>query len=122
MRTCQSLSPPHHAPRLLPRLDFPDVELTAARVEPQGNLHARVDLRKERQQEFLSLANSFNGMAAQVEHLEGTAAQKSRAYSPAVITQGGKTVWLAGQTTTTDRSGNTARSCRHTTAAVHGAS
>lgn len=45
-------------------------------------------------------------MAAQVEHLEGTAAQKSRAYSPAVITQGGKTVWLAGQTATTDRSGN----------------
>jgi 2-iminobutanoate/2-iminopropanoate deaminase len=45
-------------------------------------------------------------MAAQVEHLEGTAAQKSRAYSPAVITQGGKTVWLAGQTATTDVSGN----------------
>ena len=44
-------------------------------------------------------------MAAQVEHLEGTDAQKSRAYSPAVITQGGKTVWLAGQTTTVDESG-----------------
>ena len=44
-------------------------------------------------------------MAAQVEHLEGTETQKSRAYSPAVITQGGKTVWLAGQTTTVDESG-----------------
>ena len=44
-------------------------------------------------------------MAAQVEYLEGTDAQKSRAYSPAVITQGGKTVWLAGQTTTVDESG-----------------
>jgi enamine deaminase RidA (YjgF/YER057c/UK114 family) len=44
-------------------------------------------------------------MAAQVEHLEGTDAQKSRAYSPAVITQGGRTIWLAGQTTTVDESG-----------------
>jgi enamine deaminase RidA (YjgF/YER057c/UK114 family) len=44
-------------------------------------------------------------MAAQVEHLEGTDTQKSRAYSPAVITQGGKTVWLAGQTATVDESG-----------------
>jgi enamine deaminase RidA (YjgF/YER057c/UK114 family) len=44
-------------------------------------------------------------MAAQVEHLEGTDIQKSRAYSPAVITQGGRTIWLAGQTTTTDESG-----------------
>lgn len=44
-------------------------------------------------------------MAAQIEYLEGTHIQKSRAYSPAVITQGGKTVWLAGQTTTVDESG-----------------
>ena len=44
-------------------------------------------------------------MAAEVEHLEGTDIQKSRAYSPAVITQGGKTIWLAGQTTTVDESG-----------------
>lgn len=44
-------------------------------------------------------------MAAQVEHLEGTETQKSRAYSPAVITQGGKAIWLAGQTTTVDESG-----------------
>ena len=44
-------------------------------------------------------------MAAQIEHLEGTDFQKSRAFSPAVITQGGKTVWLAGQTATVDESG-----------------
>jgi enamine deaminase RidA (YjgF/YER057c/UK114 family) len=44
-------------------------------------------------------------MAAKIEHVEGTAFQKSRAFSPAVITQGGKTVWLAGQTATVDASG-----------------
>ena len=44
-------------------------------------------------------------MAAQVEYLEGTDFQKSRAFSPAVMTQGGKTVWLAGQTTLVDESG-----------------
>jgi len=44
-------------------------------------------------------------MAAQVEYLEGTEFQKSRAFSPAVITQGGKTFWLAGQTAPTDESG-----------------
>jgi 2-iminobutanoate/2-iminopropanoate deaminase len=44
-------------------------------------------------------------MVAQVEHLEGTDLQKSRAYSPAVITQGGRTIWLAGQTAPVDESG-----------------
>jgi 2-iminobutanoate/2-iminopropanoate deaminase len=44
-------------------------------------------------------------MAAQVVYLEGSEFQKSRAYSPAVITQGGRTVWLAGQTATVDESG-----------------
>lgn len=44
-------------------------------------------------------------MAAHIEHLEGTDFQKSRAFSPAVITQGGKTVWLAGQTATVDENG-----------------
>jgi len=44
-------------------------------------------------------------MAAQIKYLEGTDNQKGRAYSPAVITQGGKTIWLAGQTTTVDESG-----------------
>ena len=40
------------------------------------------------------------------EYLEKSEFQKSRAYSPAVITQGGRTVWLAGQTATRDQQGN----------------
>lgn len=44
----------------------------ATRQMEQGDLHARVDLQGERQQEFLSLANSFNGMAAQVEQTVST--------------------------------------------------
>lgn len=36
------------------------------------------------------------------EYLEPTEFQKSRVFSPAVITQGGRTVWLAGQTATRD--------------------
>ena len=44
-------------------------------------------------------------MTAQIEYLEGTDVQKGRAYSPAVITQGGRTVWLAGQTTVVDETG-----------------
>ena len=31
-----------------------------------------------------------------VRYLEGTQEQKARAYSPAVITEGGKIIWLAG--------------------------
>lgn len=45
-------------------------------------------------------------MAAKIEHLEGTPFQKSRAFSPAVITEGGRTIWLAGQTATEDAAGN----------------
>jgi 2-iminobutanoate/2-iminopropanoate deaminase len=40
------------------------------------------------------------------EYLATTEFQKSRAFSPAVITQGGRTVWLAGQTATRDQAGN----------------
>ncbi len=39
------------------------------------------------------------------KYIEGSERQKSRAYSPAVITEGGRTVWLAGQATTTDANG-----------------
>jgi len=39
------------------------------------------------------------------EYLEASEFQKSRAFSPAVITQGGRTVWLAGQTATRDADG-----------------
>jgi 2-iminobutanoate/2-iminopropanoate deaminase len=39
-------------------------------------------------------------------YMEKSEQQASRAYSPAVITQGGKTVWLAGQTATRDEAGS----------------
>jgi len=45
-------------------------------------------------------------MPANVSHFEGTEYQRNRAFSPAVISEGGKTIWLAGHTTTTDESGN----------------
>lgn len=41
-----------------------------------------------------------------IQHLEPTDFQKSRAFSPAVITEGGRIVWLAGQTATKDEAGN----------------
>jgi 2-iminobutanoate/2-iminopropanoate deaminase len=44
-------------------------------------------------------------MSAKIDHLEGTDFQKSRAFSPAVITEGGRIVWLAGQTATQDATG-----------------
>lgn len=44
-------------------------------------------------------------MPTQIQHLEGTDFQKSRAFSPAVITEGGRIVWLAGQTATVDLDG-----------------
>jgi signal transduction histidine kinase len=44
----------------------------ATRRMEQGDLAVRVDLRDERQQEFISLANSFNGMAQQVEQTVST--------------------------------------------------
>src|SRR5947207_21335 len=40
------------------------------------------------------------------EYLEKTEVQAARAYSPAVITQGGRIAWLAGQTATRDQAGN----------------
>lgn len=44
-------------------------------------------------------------MAAKIDYLEGSDFQKSRAFSPAVITEGGRTIWLAGQTATLDAAG-----------------
>lgn len=41
-----------------------------------------------------------------IDHLKGTEWQQRRSFSPAVITQGGRTVWLAGQTTLVDVNGN----------------
>jgi 2-iminobutanoate/2-iminopropanoate deaminase len=39
------------------------------------------------------------------EYLQGTDRQRARAFSPAVITDGGRVVWLAGQTATVDADG-----------------
>lgn len=50
----------------------------------------------------LHLARGQQSRSFAAQYLEGTAQQKQRAFSPAVITQGGKTVWLAGQTATED--------------------
>jgi 2-iminobutanoate/2-iminopropanoate deaminase len=40
-----------------------------------------------------------------IEHLDGSAMQAGRSYSPAIVTRGGRTVWLAGQTATVDVAG-----------------
>ena len=42
---------------------------------------------------------------AKIEHLPPSDFQKSRSFSPAVVTEGGRTVWLAGQTTVVDLDG-----------------
>ncbi|PYU28391.1 MAG: RidA family protein [Acidobacteria bacterium] len=39
------------------------------------------------------------------QYLEGDAYQKARAFSPSVITRGGRIIWLAGQTATQDLNG-----------------
>src|SRR5262245_11780044 len=46
-----------------------------------------------------------DGGATMAEYLTGSDVQKSRAYSPAVVTEGGRTVWLAGQIATVDGDG-----------------
>jgi 2-iminobutanoate/2-iminopropanoate deaminase len=43
--------------------------------------------------------------APSVQYLEGNAFQKERAYSPAVTTQGGKIIWLAGHEAAADSNG-----------------
>ncbi|MBI3053811.1 MAG: RidA family protein [Betaproteobacteria bacterium] len=49
---------------------------------------------------------STSNSPLKVQHLEGTEWQKTRSFSPAVITEGGRIVWLAGQTTIVDLDGN----------------
>ena len=43
--------------------------------------------------------------APSVQYLEGDSYQKQRAFSPAVVTSGGRIIWLAGQTATQDLNG-----------------
>jgi len=52
----------------------------------------------------LLLALPLAGQAA--EYMEKTPFQLSRAFSPGVITEGGKIVWVAGQTATRDNQNN----------------
>ena len=47
------------------------------------------------------------GPTSAAEFLEGTARMKERAYSPAVITEGGRIVWLAGMGGSTAADGST---------------
>jgi len=52
------------------------------------------------------LAMLFSTAASAAEYMEKTPFQLSRAFSPGVITSGGTTVWVAGQTATQDSQGN----------------
>ena len=53
----------------------------------------------------LLIAGSLPFAAQAGEYMEKTPFQLSRAFSPGVITEGGKTVWVAGQTATRDNNG-----------------
>src|SRR5205809_7076869 len=57
-----------------------------------------------RQLVAILLALPIAGHAA--EYMEKTPFQLSRAFSPGVVTEGGKIVWVAGQTATRDNAGN----------------
>lgn len=46
--------------------------------------------------------------APSVQYLDGNAFQKERAYSPAVATQGGRIIWLAGHEAAADSNGKLA--------------
>jgi len=47
----------------------------------------------------------FNVSVGAAEFIQGTERTKARAYSPAVITEGGRIVWLAGMGGTADADG-----------------
>ncbi len=52
-----------------------------------------------------ALVAGFAGAAWSAEYMEKNERQKARAYSPGVITEGGRIVWLAGQTALQDDQG-----------------
>ncbi|HMH17277.1 MAG TPA: RidA family protein [Burkholderiales bacterium] len=54
---------------------------------------------------LLAAAIALPLAASAAEYMEKTPFQLSRAFSPGVITEGGKTVWVAGQTATRDNEG-----------------
>jgi 2-iminobutanoate/2-iminopropanoate deaminase len=49
---------------------------------------------------------AMTAAAFSAEYMEKNDLQKARAFSPGVITEGGRIVWLAGQTATRDEAGN----------------
>jgi len=57
------------------------------------------------------LAMLLSTAAQAAEYMEKTPFQLSRAFSPGVITSGGITVWVAGQTATQDSQGNNIAIC-----------
>ena len=54
---------------------------------------------------LLALLVALPLAATAAEYMEKTPFQLSRAFSPGVITEGGRTVWVAGQTATRDNQG-----------------
>lgn len=48
----------------------------------------------------------MGGSAPAADYMEKNDFQKTRAFSPGVVTEGGRIVWLAGQTATVDAQGN----------------
>lgn len=52
------------------------------------------------------MSASTSTSPVRVEYLQPTDWQKARSFSPAIITEGGRIVWLAGQTTLVDLDGN----------------
>lgn len=53
----------------------------------------------------LALAGALLPLAHAADYLPQGERIKGRSYSPAVVTEGGRIVWLAGETTTTDLDG-----------------
>src|SRR6266536_1733742 len=54
---------------------------------------------------LLAAMASLPIVATAAEYMEKTPFQLSRAFSPGVVTDGGKIVWVAGQTATRDNDG-----------------
>jgi len=54
---------------------------------------------------LISVGSFLAQPAYSAEYIQGTPAQQKRAFSPGVITEGGRIVWLAGQTATEDLNG-----------------
>ena len=55
---------------------------------------------------LLAAAIAIPALASAAEYMEKTPFQLSRAFSPGVVTEGGRIVWVAGQTATRDNAGN----------------